>query len=279
MQTTTVISGDVHARLDKARELYQRIGMIECPTDDPMQDVRNPGFVHVQLGDSVSLGYAEVEAEFYRWYFDVVGVDHALLGNHELPAVWWDPDAVMFLGYHDRAEVADPERRARLETDIGRDREADQLVRDAFGSGRYQVAHAVGEWLVTHAGLSVVHEAEHGLAGKPAHEIADYLNAHFAECLTTRRASPILDSRSMVDGGIMWLRIEHLVAEYGQGARSLPQIVGHSGYMGPELHHDLVWDIDTPQGVEDAIGRSEYGGVAALMTRDDGRTFELEYVP
>lgn len=185
----------------------------------------------------------------------------------------------MFPGCHDRDEVEDPERRARLETDIGRDREADQLVRDVCASGRHKVAHAVGTLLVTHAGLSVVHEDEHGLAGKSAREIAEYLNAHFEHCMVQRCASPILDSRSMVDGGIMWLRIEHLVAEYGHGARSLPQIVGHSGYMGPELHHDLIWDIDTPQSVADAVGRSDCGGVAALMTRDEGRTFELEYMP
>lgn len=101
----TIISGDLHARWKPARQLFERVGLIACPTDDPFDDIRQPGFRHVQLGDAVSLGYGEIEAEFYRWLMTIVGVDDALLGNHELPAVWWHPNAVMFHGYYDRDEI------------------------------------------------------------------------------------------------------------------------------------------------------------------------------
>ncbi|MBC7460311.1 MAG: hypothetical protein H7287_03015 [Thermoleophilia bacterium] len=222
---TTVITGDIHARHAKARELFERIGMISCPTDDPVDDERQPGFTHVQLGDAVSLGYGELEAEFYRWLFDTVGVDVALLGNHELPSVWWHPNAVMFQGYYDRAEV-----RRELDHDLptgtgmywaqqypwklGRDRAAEALVRERYAAGGYRVACAVGEWLVTHAGLSPARVQRLGLVGLPACEIADALNQRFEAAQVERVGDSTIESAAEVDGGIMWIRFEHLLQEY-----------------------------------------------------------------
>jgi hypothetical protein len=287
---TTVISGDLHARWDRSRELFRRIGMIECPTSDPADDLRQPGFRHIQLGDAVSLGYGVREAAFLRWLFEVVGIDEALLGNHELPAVWHHPNAVMFHGFYDRVEIRDERDQdaprgtgsywaEQYPWTVGRDRDAEALVRNRFSDGGYAVAASVGQWLITHAGLALKHERAHGLGGRSADEIADRLNDLCRSCLEGRRSSATLDSTSARNGGIMWLRFEHLLAEYEDGARDLPQIVGHSGYAGPQAYGDRLWNIDTPPSTDDDVGRSTTGGAAALVTRDDGASLSLHSVP
>lgn len=286
---TTVITGDLHGRLDATRQLLQRIGMIACPSGDPFQDVRQPGFRHVQLGDSVSLGYGEVEAEFYRWLFDVVGVDEPLIGNHELPSVWWDRNAVRFQGYYDREEVRAgldrdmpgrtlDERADEYAWEVGRDRDAETLVQGVFAQGRYRAAASVGEWLVTHAGLATEHERDLGLRGLPAADIAAHLNELFDTAMREQHAPPVIASTAQHDGGVMWLRIEHLRCGYDDDSRALPQVVGHSGYINEHRFGSRLWLIDTRlEGEDDGVSRCA-GGVAALVTDDDGATMQLEVV-
>lgn len=273
----TVIVGDMHARLDCSRELLELVGVIRRHPTDPALDERDESVHFIQLGDTVSLGYGEREARFCRWLFETVGVDEALIGNHELPAVWWDPEAVMFRGWHDLDEL-DDERAAGYDWPVGRDREAVRLVRERFARGGYRVATAVGDWLVTHAGLAAVHEQEHDLVGASAREASDYLNGLFDACMAERRSSPVIEDRTPHAGGIAWLRHEHLAAEYDRAAVTRPQVIGHSGYAGPGLHAGLLWNIDTPPLSELASTRSDNGGVAALVTDDGGATLTLVVV-
>lgn len=94
--------------------------------------------------------------------------------------------------------------------------------------------------------------------------------------MSTGRSSPTIDSPSMHAGGIMWLRIEYLREGYDDDSRARPQIVGHSGYLGPRQFGSRLWLIDTPVASDD-LGRAR-GGVAALVIHDDGVTFRLEVV-
>lgn len=284
----TIISGDLHNRWAKARRMYVKAGLIKTVSDDPFDDVRQPGFRHVQLGDAVSLGYGEVEANFYRWLFGVVGVDTALLGNHELPALFHSPKEVMFQGWYDKSEIQREVDRdvPRGEGDfwarqypwmIGRDREAEILVRDKYREGRYEVATHVGDWLVTHAGLAARHQKKLGLQGASAEFIAAYLNRAFEHSMEHGTNEEFLTGCSEGCGGIMWLRFDYLRNGYDNDARTLPQIVGHTGYLGPKLYGSRLWNIDTPAPSKQAGGKAELGGTACLVTPDDGETFDLIY--
>lgn len=252
-----IVIGDIHSRLDAARELLEKIGVITINSGDPMTDTRNPGFRLHQLGDAVSLGYGEQEATFWYWWMRVVQ-DHdiLLIGNHELPAFFHEP-GMQFDGYAQHDVVVHSE------------------VRRLFMQGRYKVASHVGPWLLTHAGLRVKYQHEYSLHTSKQAEVK--LERLFEDAMKNRTPSqpfhPICGTDSG-RGGIFWLRWDHLRAGYHE--KHVPQIVGHSP-QGPLLHKTgNLWLLDTTPTKEWRRlarkglrpGRYEWGSVAALVFQD-----------
>lgn len=282
----TVITTDIHARWDKARDVFAEIGLINVHSADPFTDERQPGFRHIQNGDAVSLGYGEIEDGFIKWLFEVVGVDDAHLGNHELPAVWHTPEEVMFMGYEWPDEVPNTWIAEQLRMmGGGRDHAATQYVRDLYRQGKYKVATAVGKWVITHAGIKPAFQRDLGFSEMTPAQVADYINTLFLDCMETGRGHPLISGAGTETGGVMWIRPEPIIeALYEPESREkqLHQIIGHTGSFGPKLHHERLWVLDTPAPSKKIAppgkrSRSDFGGVAALVTEDDGETFELFY--
>jgi hypothetical protein len=293
-----IVIGDIHARWNKCRSLLSDIGVITVNSGDPMTDIRNPDFHLISLGDVVSLGYGEKEAAFLEWWFNVVAPEESLIGNHEAPAIYHDPYALMFHGFEHRHEFAErelakwrfpltddrkPHLRAQLaegyEYEVGRDDIATDMVREHYAQGRYKLATNVGDWLITHAGLAAKHEKRLGWRETPASEIARELNEMFEYAQEHGQRAQVIDGGGENDGGVLWVRIDYLRNGYDDKSRRLKQIIGHTGYAGPRQFGDKLWLIDTPKpSLGKASTRNEsFGGVAALVTDDEGENWKLFY--
>lgn len=254
----TIILSDLHNRAFKTRQLFTEIGLMDEDGN------RADGFHVIQLGDALSLGYGEQEAEFFQWLEEFV--DEWLIGNHELPALWFDPWAVMFGGWE------------------GRDIVAEQMVRNKFVSGGYKVATSVGKWLVSHAGVSHFYLKQDFKDLAEPEDIATALNEGFEAALLDRHpvavyaAIPFIRGGSHQYGSVFWEDFKDLkqVYEMRGGAARLPQVVGHSGHYGPKMWAPNLWCIDTAPS--QTLNR-EFGGVAGIVTEDDGETWHLHYVP
>jgi hypothetical protein len=75
---------------------------------------------------------------------------------------------------------------------------------------------------------------------------------------------------------MFWIRIWDLQNGYGDSENHIPQIVGHTPtkeWCPREIKPGKLWCIDTPP-----VHHRIHGGVAALVTEDDGETFTLHYV-
>jgi len=250
-----VVFGDLHSRRFKCEELFKSIGLM---AED---GTRNEGFHVISLGDVVSLGYDEQECDFL--HFVEPFIDEWLLGNHEVPAIWWNGE-LDFMGWD-----MDPWHGWH----IGRDREAEQLVRAKFMRGEYKTATTLGKWLITHAGVSIRHQKKNEFNKMSVEDVATRLNSMFLECLEERKNIPVISDCGQHTGGIFWLRPEYLTPGYNL-QNHLPQIIGHTGNVGPCLYGDAVWLIDTPG---DRITRDK-GGVCALVTEDNGENFDVHWV-
>lgn len=253
----TVVLSDIHSRQQKLTNLLVKIGAM----DDEAKRV--DGFHIIQLGDAVSLGYGMKEAYFLNWLEP--WVDEWLIGNHEAPALWSYDDRLKFYGYC----------AGDLGTD-GADPEAVRMVRAQ--AHRYKLATNVGDWLITHAGL---HETNQG---KLFSDPGDYFAEDFARELNARWDSHMRndDPHSLwgcpvcSQSGVLWWRMERSDRYNG-----IKQIFGHTP-NGPWTHKSgLIHMIDTPRvhpvsitGRKDAEG---YGGVVAMVTEDDGETWEQFY--
>ena len=80
----TIVLSDIHNREFVVKDLFRKIGLM----DD--QGNRADGFHVIQLGDLLSLGYGEQEAEFLKWIRPFIDVQ--LVGNHEYPSIGPYPD-------------------------------------------------------------------------------------------------------------------------------------------------------------------------------------------
>lgn len=282
---TTVILGDLHNRLNRTRKVLSVIGVLTPHPFDPMRDIRNPGFKLVQLGDAVSLGYDEEEAYFLKWFYRVVltDTDVTLIGNHELPAIFHDPESIMFYGY-----LPEVDERGKQVYRLGADPAARHLVVSRYNEGKLKAATHVGKWLVTHAGVAVRYQKAHQYRDVPAELIAEDLNRRFQWCQDNYKYDDVISNASSHQGGIFWLRFEYLAGGYHEV--HVPQIVGHSGYFGAKYHSPNLWNIDTPGPTKrearamlaagnDGLTRKNLGGVFALVTKDEGETFETYYSP
>lgn len=260
-----VVIGDIHARQEKLERLLTQIGVLA-------DGKRQPGYRLRQLGDAVSLGYGEQEAEFLTWFYGLLEDDDVLLlGNHELPAIWQNR-GMDFAGYEDHDVVAL------------------QMVRDAFREGRYRVATHVNGWLCTHAGL----DPSYGVYYRPElplDQIVEKLDTAFWQAYRDgerMQHSHVITGVGEYGGGIYWLRWNGLCAHYPptpQDSR-IPQIVGHTP-RGPELHKSgQLWLLDTKpekswresmsQGRRPT--RSQWGGVSALVFQPGQDTPELHSI-
>ncbi|MCW2949326.1 MAG: hypothetical protein JWN41_339 [Thermoleophilia bacterium] len=251
MTHTTVIVSDVHARKATLERLLERVGVMH-------DGRREAGFWVVQIGDLVNLGYGVAERDFLEQTWD--WFDEHLAGNHELPALQDEVARQAFGGWNERDEAAT------------------QFVADH--AAEYRAASAVGPWLITHAGLSAHHHAELVAdAGAPldARELADAIDRRYRSMISDARHDALIDGVGAARGGssqhpgVLWIDARELVADYEAGTYAVNQIVGHTPTAGPKLYADgKLWCIDTPE-----VREGTWGGVAALVTRDDGRTFDL----
>jgi len=249
----TVIVGDMHNRLEAVTSLFLRIGIIDENGN------RNPGFHVIQMGDRLSLGYFEQEAEFYQrvdpW------IDVQLLGNHEYPFVAQNPNDVMFGGAENRDYVAE------------------QMLRRDYFLGKWQMVTSVGKWLITHAGLHpawmTIGPLVHCNTASDYAETLEMMFEDFREVPANQTSEhpywPVFNAigqqRSSSNfgpkyGGIVWNDIADLKPAYEEQT-GVPQICGHSSYCDTGLQTPDLWCLDTK------------GGCAALVTSDDGETFEL----
>ena len=221
---------------------------------------RAEGFHTIQLGDLLSLGYGEQEAQFLSWIRDGKWIDTQLVGNHELPVFTPYPNYVEFVGWEHRDIVAE------------------QMVRAEFMKAQMEqdpnmwiAATHVGKWLITHAGASVAVQKEMKAEGwdGTAENAAIFLNNLFIDHIANRTPDPIIIGTGQQNGGIFWHRIQYLRAGYRDV--HVPQIVGHTPYdhnpkfSPPSIQNKdgNLWCIDT------------YGDCTALITEDDGETWEV----
>ena len=236
--TRTVIIGDVHGRLEPFMALLKKAGAI----DEHGQRIE--GVTVIQMGDILDLGYFNHEADFYTKTRHLIDVQ--MIGNHEWPAFAPNSGAVQFNGWDDR------------------DRDAEILVKRDFREGRFVAAHHVGDWLLVHAGLHPAMQAAAGLTGT-AEDIANSLNELLLNDPSNTIFNAIGERRGggAKFGGIFWNDITDLNEAYANGGE-VKQVCGHSSYgeTGEQVE-DTLWMIDTK------------GGCAALVTDDDGKTFEL----
>jgi len=245
----TVVISDCHNREFVVKDLFDKIGLMDAEGN------RAEGFKTIQLGDLLSLGYGEQEAQFLKWIRPFIDVQ--LCGNHCYPSIGPYPDSMMFQGYENRDIVAE------------------QMLRSEFNKARMEndpnlwiAATHVGDWLISHAGASIQVQKELGI-GKTAKEYADQLNDLWIDHIVNKTPEPIFINTSDHMGGIFWHRIQYLRAGYRE--QHVNQIVGHTPFdrnqkFNPPAVQNRggnLWCIDT------------LGSCAALVTEDDGETWNL----
>ena len=240
-----VVISDCHNREFIVKDLFSKLGIMDSEGN------RAEGFHTIQLGDLLSLGYGEQEAEFLKWVRPFIDVQ--LCGNHEYPSIGPYPDQMMFVGYENR------------------DRVAEQLIRSEFNKARMEndpnlwiAAASVGDYLITHAGASIQVQRELGI-GKTAQEYAEQLNEMWLDHIEYETPEPIFINPADHTGGIFWHRIQYLRAGYR--AQHVNQIVGHTpqrdNEIGAQNKDGNLHCIDT------------LGSCSAMVTEDDGETWNL----
>lgn len=247
LPNTVVVISDIHSRQAKLERLLVDIGVL-----DPTSLERRPGFQIIQVGDAISAGYGMEEAEFYEWWTSLLTDDDVeLVGNHEAPILWPYDDRFKFYGY----EAGDM-------GEAGCDPALKPLV--LARQDRYRAAHAVDDWLITHAGVM------RRFQGEDAASTAEALNALWERHLGPYDPHPWMGC-AICDNtrGVLWVRD---LEKGGNDARHIKQVFGHTP-DGPTLGGDgTVWNIDTRRECGRDLDRKDaesFGGVAALVRRDD----------
>ncbi len=252
----TLLLGDLHGRWDKTAKVLTRAGVMS------KDGTRNDGFRVVQLGDAVSLGYDEDEADFYSWLGK--WVDTWCAGNHEVSA-WWFNDQHTHLGW-------DADRWNGWH--VGRDREAERLVRQRFMRGEYKVATSIGDWLITHAGVLPKYQRKYKLWDMTAAQAAEWLNVEFQRCMEERSGTGLMEGPD----SLFWVRIGQLKSSYRPSSSSkkvLKQVVGHTpsrDHAPMEVVKDLLWCIDSPP-----VHHPIHGGVVGLLFDEKNEITQLLY--
>lgn len=147
--TDSFVIADAHGNADLVRKLLEQEGIVD-PIDGRIDDV----VTVVQLGDLANCVAASTQNDIHALDLVILGlIDFILIGNHEHPYF----GGPAFSGYWPDGEV-----RRRL-----------YQIRDR---GAMKAAHAVGDVLVSHAGLTSYWLREFGAWGMSAVEIADLTN-------------------------------------------------------------------------------------------------------
>jgi len=249
----TIVLGDIHAEGDKLEKALLHVGAIDANGN------KNPDVHVIANGDFLNFGYGSKEADFYARWFGMV--DHANLGNHEGAAI----GAPVHNGYE------------------ARDLDCERMFREDYRNGRWQIATAVGGWLVTHAGIHPEYLEELFPGERDVAVIAEGLNDLYFDTLTSdnrndlhpvfyqmckwrsgwgTRAWPQFDTNPP-KGGVLWLDAK----EWDGITSPVPQIIGHSPQEHPRYLQSNLIAIDV------------YGGVGFAYTDDDGETWELGIIP
>jgi hypothetical protein len=239
---TCIVVGDLHGDYEGCRRLLRQEGVID------ETDQRVPGWHVVQVGDFIHGGHHENERDLtmvkrMHW-FDVI-----LLGNHDVPHVHRGRD---FIEFHGMTPL---------------DSRVTDVLRDC------PVAHAIGDWLITHAGLDPRLALSQGVPPN-AGEAAAFLNERFLDRLGGRQQNPLFDAigarRGGIGGagGIFWHDWRDLSWNRGGHWELFPvhQIVGHTPRPeGFEQSPDgRYWCVDA--------GAALSGMVSALIS-EDGETW------
>jgi len=234
-----VIVGDVHGSWGDFIELLKLCGAVNENGE------KNPGYHIIQLGDFPNLGYGQVE---HAGHLEALSlVDEALLGNHDAAAL----GIVNFDGFEDR------------------DLKCEYQVQCQHFQGRYKVATNIGDWLITHAGISPYLYYKLNYENVPAYVIANDLNGRFRQYMELGARSAVISGYDIFthSNGILWLRYTELT-KYPETTVKLKQIRGHCHFVGATLDETgSIWNL---------AGHHE---LAALVTEDEGKTFKLVTLP
>lgn len=268
----TAVIGDLHGNAKALDKLWEKIGFAHQP-----KERRKLGQQVIQLGDLVDNGKrTDRDAEFYEDTKELIDVQ--LFGNHCYYLVAPYSPVVVHSGSY-RSEKAC----------------TDAIKADFAAGERWTAAVAVGDWLVTHAGVHPFWLAKYWKEEElPAKYLADAINWRFARYIKTEygpfhfnggqpdvtgymKQAP--EDRDLFDaipinrggwdqfGGIFWGDWDALKESYDV-AEELPQIVGHTprGDHKPECHKGLLWNIDVEAKCSPHA--------CALITEDEGITWE-----
>ena len=235
MDTRTIVISDLHGDHETCRRLLRQEGVLD------EIDQRVPGWHVIQIGDLIHGGHNEYESDLAmtkKPWFDVV-----LLGNHELPHVFPRNGFPRFAGM------------TPLES----------RCTDALKGNL--AAYAVGDWLITHAGLYPLMAV---LEGVPpvASEAADFINERFSRRLTTTEPDPLFDAVGRMRGGnhpiggIFWHDWRDMY--WNPAQFPVKQIMGHTPRPNGFEHDPTgnLWCVDS--------GAALSGMVSALVSEGDG---------
>jgi hypothetical protein len=249
-----VVIGDVHGNSPKLTELFSQL---EIPTD---KDERaEQGIEVIQLGDFINMGYDQPEAEFYAKHRE--WIDVYLMGNHEYPIIAPSRDRVTFWGWE------------------ARDQTAELMYRDDWNAGINEpiVAHTVGDWIISHAGISTQRLDGYIPEGMVPQQVANLLNERFVE-----HTSGDHDHRVMfdTDSGVLWARGLHYEYDDQLGIKRNPykQIIGHTPQTADpdsNLPHSYVDQSGMLFIIDIGCKPSYNNGIAAMVTEDEGETWSL----
>lgn len=242
-----IVVGDVHGNEPRFIELMDEL---EIPAS--VADRQALGIEVIQLGDFLNLGYGQVESSFYercRMYLDV-----RLMGNHELPSLAPRPQYVRFVGYEDRDTLAE------------------FLFIEDWRDGLVTAAHAVGDWLITHAGISSRHDGIIDFDA-PVADTAAELNATFKRFIDDVHVDNFNISMFEDQDSIFWTRS---VKDQYPG-HALKQIIGHTPQVpnGTTVPQSHISDDGNLYIIDIGAKVSLDNGIAALVTDDEGVTWDL----
>lgn len=233
-----VVIGDIHgdgANLDTLLEL----------TGATVVGVKDPNVEVTQIGDFVHLGHGEKEADFFRRWFSYIDIH--IIGNHEYPVM--NPSC-WFQGWHHRCQ------------------ETEELVRESLSE--WKLAHSIGDWLITHAGLTPGWYDEEFSDRDGAFEIAEAINNTPPKAAVIGAVGRARGGMHQ-EGGILWCDYYNELIPSMVDRHPCKQIVGHT----PDREKNVAFwpDKEDPFIIKVDVGAKLSGNVCAVYTDNEGETW------